>query len=80
MDQCNGVSKLRPSRVTEEYGVPEQTLANWRCQGRGPSYVRVSARLIYYDRNDLERRFPARLLVPFAESNGMPSARSTGYV
>lgn len=64
MTQGNGVSKLRPSRVTAEYGVPEQTLANWRCQGRGPAYVRVSARLIYYDRNDVEKFFSDRKVTP----------------
>ncbi|OGQ00201.1 MAG: hypothetical protein A2Z40_03625 [Deltaproteobacteria bacterium RBG_19FT_COMBO_60_16] len=64
MDQRKGVSKLRPSGVTAEYGVPEQTLANWRCQGRGPAFMRLSARLIYYDRDDVEKFFSDRKVTP----------------
>jgi hypothetical protein len=57
MDRRNGVSKLRPSGVEDEYGVPQQTLANWRCQGKGPPFSRLSARMIVYDRNDVEKFF-----------------------
>ena len=64
MDRRNGVRKLRPSGVAAEYGVPEQTLANWRCQGRGPDFVRVSSRLIYYDRDALEKFFSDRTVTP----------------
>jgi hypothetical protein len=65
MDQWNGVaSKLRPSGVSAEFGVCEQTLANWRCQGRGPAFSRLSARMIYYDRNDLESFFSERKVTP----------------
>lgn len=64
MDQRNGVSKLRPSGVEAEYGVPSQTLANWRCQGKGPAYSRLSARMIVYDRNDVEKFFSDHKVTP----------------
>jgi hypothetical protein len=64
MGEGKPVSKLRPAGVTAEYGVPEQTLANWRCQGRGPTFVRVSSRLIYYDRTDLDSFFSERKVTP----------------
>lgn len=62
--QGKTTSKLRPSGVTDEYGVPEQTLANWRCQGRGPAFVRVSSRLVYYDRKTLDQFFADRTITP----------------
>jgi len=57
-------SKLRPSGVTREYGIPGQTLANWRCTGRGPDFIRISSRQVLYDRVDLERFFSDRKVTP----------------
>jgi len=58
MEKRNGVvNKLRPSDVEAEFGIPQQTQANWRCQGRGPAFSRLSARMIVYDRNDVEKFF-----------------------
>jgi hypothetical protein len=65
MIQRDGVvSKLRPSRVSAEYGIPEQTLANWRSVGRGPDFIRLSARHILYDRADLEKFFSDHKVEP----------------
>jgi hypothetical protein len=65
MIQRDGVvSKLRASRVSAEYGIPEQTLANWRSVGRGPAFIRLSARHILYDRADLERYFSDHKVKP----------------
>lgn len=64
MVQGKAVSKLRPSGVKAEYGIPEQTLANWRHEGRGPAFVRLSARHIFYDRADIERFFAERKVTP----------------
>ncbi|WP_221221340.1 helix-turn-helix transcriptional regulator [Canibacter oris] len=30
-------------------GVERQTLANWRSQGKGPAYVRISKSCVKYD-------------------------------
>lgn len=35
-------------------GVRPQTLAEWRTNGRGPRFIRVSARRIRYRRTDLD--------------------------
>lgn len=68
MQKRNRVRKLRAAAVSAEYGIPEQTLANWRCQGRGPAYERVSVRLILYDRGDLERFFLGKKVIPGQEN------------
>ncbi|MFE5793553.1 helix-turn-helix transcriptional regulator [Streptomyces sp. NPDC056503] len=31
---------MTPAEVQSEYGIAVQTLANYRCQGVGPSYVK----------------------------------------
>jgi transposase-like protein len=37
-------------------GVKTQTLAKWRCYGKGPrGWVRVSTTLVTYPRNEIER-------------------------
>ena len=64
MDKRNGESKLRPSDVEAEFGIPQQTQANWRCQGRGPDFIRLSARHILYDRADLEKFFSDHKVEP----------------
>jgi hypothetical protein len=56
--------KLRPAGVTAEFGVAGQTLANWRSIGRGPAYSRLSSRMIVYDREDVEKYFSDRKVVP----------------
>jgi len=55
---------ISPAAVELEYSVAGQTLANWRHLGRGPNFIRVSARKILYDRADLERFFSERKVVP----------------
>ncbi len=37
-------------------GVKTQTLAKWRCYGKGPrGWVRISATLVTYPRREIER-------------------------
>jgi Helix-turn-helix domain len=55
---------LRPSTVAKEYGIPAGTLANWRSSGRGPAFVRLSARQIMYSREAIECYFKERLVEP----------------
>lgn len=35
-------------------GVSPKTLLNWRYEGKGPEYVRVSRSLVLYRRDDLD--------------------------
>lgn len=44
---------LRPLDVAARIGVPVGTLANWRCDGRGPRYLKVG-RHVRYRVEDLE--------------------------
>lgn len=39
---------LTTAQAAERLGMAEQTLANWRCAGVGPAYVRVGTRTIRY--------------------------------
>lgn len=34
---------LTPAEMAKVLGVAEQTLANWRCQNRGPRYVKLGS-------------------------------------
>lgn len=45
---------LTPKEVSEIYGLPVGTLANWRYQRRGPKYHIVGKRKILYFVKELE--------------------------
>jgi hypothetical protein len=55
---------LRPSAVEAEYGIAAGTLANWRAAGKGPKFVRLSCRQIFYAREALEKFFDDRMIEP----------------
>ncbi|GAA0202881.1 hypothetical protein GCM10008944_20700 [Cytobacillus oceanisediminis] len=42
-----GSPLLTPADVGEHLRLSEKTLANWRCQGRGPAYLRVGRDIRY---------------------------------
>ncbi|PKO01660.1 MAG: DNA-binding protein [Chloroflexi bacterium HGW-Chloroflexi-5] len=46
---------LTPREFAECYGFSEGTLANLRCQKRGPKYYRVGKRKILYYVDDIEK-------------------------
>ncbi|THV43652.1 helix-turn-helix transcriptional regulator [Glycomyces buryatensis] len=46
---------LTPEETSEVLKVATQTLANWRSQGKGPSWVKLGARRCRYRRSELER-------------------------
>ena len=56
---------LQPSDVAELLGVPVSTLANWRCAGHGPPYVRIG-RHVRYRRADVEHWVGGRVRDPEA--------------
>ena len=47
-------SLLTPRQASEFLGIPESTLAQWRSQRRGPSYIKLELRLVRYRLVDLE--------------------------
>ncbi len=44
---------LTPSQASQQLGIAEQTLQNFRCQGRGPVYSKIG-RVIRYNVVDLD--------------------------
>jgi predicted DNA-binding transcriptional regulator AlpA len=46
---------LTPEETSEVLKVATQTLANWRSQGKGPSFVKLGARRCRYRRSEIER-------------------------
>lgn len=47
---------LTPKEVEKLYSIKAGTLANWRCQGRGPKYSK-DGRLIRYSLDAIEEWF-----------------------
>lgn len=48
---------IAPQSVERTYGVSTAVLARWRQAGQGPQYYRISARLVRYGTDDLEKWF-----------------------
>lgn len=57
--QGNRPILLAPDQVAEFLGVTKATLADWRCKGMGPAYVKVG-RLIRYPQSPLDEWLEAR--------------------
>lgn len=38
---------LSAKRAAEYLDVAEQTLAKWRCLGKGPAYVKANSKILY---------------------------------
>ena len=49
-------TKLSPKEVAAKYNINEGTLANWRCQKKGPRYSKVG-KVVRYDVHALEEFF-----------------------
>ena len=50
--QAPDVYLMTPEQVAEEWGISQQTLAQWRSQNRGPKFIRVG-RSVRYHATDL---------------------------
>ena len=48
-------------------GLSLSRLANWRCNGKGPVYIKLGGRVVY-DRRDLEAFVKAGRVVPGKEA------------
>jgi len=40
-------SHLNPSQLAERWHKTTGTLRNWRCQGRGPAYLKIEGGILY---------------------------------
>jgi excisionase family DNA binding protein len=56
---------LDPGEVSTLLGLPVATLANWRCAGKGPPFLRVG-RHVRYRRRDVDRWIDAQVRHPEA--------------
>ncbi len=45
---------LNTEQAAPYAGVEPKTLANWRCRGVGPKFIKMSARRVAYDPDDIE--------------------------
>lgn len=58
---------LDPVEVGRVLGIPTATLANWRCAGTGPPFLRVG-RHVRYRHGDLDAWIDARVRTPGRQS------------
>lgn len=54
------IAKLRAPAAAEYLGLSVSTLAKMRVRGDGPTYAKAGARIVLYDRDDLDRWLNAR--------------------
>lgn len=38
---------LTPDELAHRWDLEKRTLANWRCAGRGPAYLKIGSRIVY---------------------------------
>lgn len=44
---------MNDRQAAEMLGMRRETLQRWRCQGKGPKFIQISARCIRYRKSDL---------------------------
>lgn len=52
---------MTETQAAEYLSLTNRALQAWRCQGRGPRFVKISARAVRYRLEDLERWVEERL-------------------
>lgn len=55
IDDASNDVLLTPEETSELLKLSPQTLANWRSQGKGPSWVKLGARRCRYRRSEIHR-------------------------
>jgi transcriptional regulator with XRE-family HTH domain len=67
---ARNIVHLTPAELAERLGMSEGQLANWRSEGRGPSYIRSEATgtraLVRYPLAEVEAWEKRQLVVPAA--------------
>ncbi len=58
---------LRPAQVAEILGQQPATLATWRRKGGGPPFIRLSAIVVRYPADELDRWLAERTATSTAE-------------
>ena len=67
-------TKLRAKEAAEYLRVSNSTLSKMRCYGGGPRFAKAGARVVLYDRADLEAWLAARMVNSTGE-HSMPAER-----
>lgn len=52
---------LTPDQAADRLNIPERTLKNWRVQGKGPAFVRYTARCVRYSSEALDAWVQSRI-------------------
>jgi hypothetical protein len=60
--------RMRRRQAADYLGVSEGFLEKTACRGDGPAYLRLSARLVLYERAELDRWAAARRVTSSAEA------------
>jgi len=53
---------LTATEVAEQTGLSVETLAQWRSQGKGPPYVKISRNCVRYRQSDLDGWLAERIV------------------
>ena len=62
---------LTESEAAKYLSLTNRALQAWRCQGRGPRFVKISARAVRYRLEDLERWVEERLRRSTSDPGGL---------
>jgi predicted DNA-binding transcriptional regulator AlpA len=60
---------LTPEVVAETTGLSVETLAQWRSQGKGPPYVKISRNCVRYRQTDLDGWLAERIVRTHQDSS-----------
>jgi len=63
---------IRPRHAAERIGVSTSTLAQWRCRGEGPPFAKLSATVVVYDADALDKWVSQRVASSTAEAARLP--------
>lgn len=59
---------LSTPQAAHHLGYSSSTLEHWRSAGKGPDFVRMSPRKIYYRISDLDNWIESRVIAPGAST------------
>jgi len=65
-----GSNKLRAPAAAEYVGLSASTMAKLRMSGDGPPYSKAGARVVVYDRDDLDRWLDQRRRLSTSHTGG----------
>lgn len=67
---------IRPSAAAERYSISPSTLAQWRCRGDGPRFVKLSPTVVVYDVDEFDRWVAERSVSSTTQAERLPGRGS----